>query len=205
MRGRAGGKLFPRALPARRVTRKRMPHNIVYFDLETQRSAGDVGGWDKKDRMGMSIGVTYSTAAGAYRIYGESDASELIDELNAADLVIGFNHVGFDYAVLQAYSMWNIEEQVTSLDLLLDLEVKLGHRIKLDDIATASLGTGKTADGLDAIRWWREGKILQIAEYCCFDVKVTKMVHEYGAKHGHVRYKDRFGQERSVEVNWSLD
>jgi DEAD/DEAH box helicase domain-containing protein len=113
--------------------------------------------------------------------------------------------VGFDYAVLQAYSMWNIEEQTKSLDLLLDLEVKLGHRIKLDDIATASLGTGKTADGLDAIRWWREGKILQIAEYCCFDVKVTKLVHEYGAQHGHVKYKDRFGQERSVDVAWSLE
>ena len=182
-----------------------MARNIVYFDLETQRSTGDVGGWDKKDRMGMSVGVTYSTAAGAYRIYGEEEVGALIEELSTADLVIGFNHVGFDYAVLQAYSMWNIEEQTKSLDLLLDLEVKLGHRIKLDDIATASLGTGKTADGLDAIRWWREGKILQIAEYCCFDVKVTKLVHEYGAQHGHVRYKDRFGQERSVDVAWSLE
>lgn len=182
-----------------------MARNIVYFDLETQRSAGDVGGWNKKELMGLSIGVTYSTASGAYRIYGESDAAALIDELTAADLVIGFNHISFDYAVLQAYSMWNIVEQVTSLDLLVDLESKLGHRLKLDDIATASLGTGKTADGLDAIRWWREGKILQIAEYCCFDVKVTKMVHEFGARHGHVLYKDRFGQQRSVDVAWTLD
>ena len=182
-----------------------MARNIVYFDLETQRSAGDVGGWDKKDRMGMSVGVTYSTAAGAYRIYGEDEAGALIDELSAADLVIGFNQVGFDYAVLQAYSMWNVAEQTTSLDLLLDLEVKLGHRIKLDDIATASLGTGKTADGLDAIRWWREGKILLIAEYCCFDVKVTRLVHEFGANNGYIKFKDRFGQERSVNVPWTLD
>lgn len=182
-----------------------MPRNIVYFDLETQRSAGDVGGWDKKERMGMSVGVTYSSASRSYRIYGEDEAGALIDELSAADLVIGFNHVGFDYVVLQAYSMWNVAEQTTSLDLLLDLEVKLGHRIKLNDIATASLGTGKTADGLDAIKWWREGKILQIAEYCCFDVKVTKMVHEYGATHKFVKYKDRFGQERSVAVEWTLE
>lgn len=182
-----------------------MARNIVYFDLETQRSAGDVGGWDKKDRMGMSVGVTYSTAAGTYQIYPESEAEALISELAAADLVIGYNHVGFDYAVLQAYSMWNIDDQMKSLDLLLDLEVRLGHRIKLDDIATASLGTGKTADGLDAIRWWREGKILQIAEYCCFDVKVTKMVHEFGARHGFVKYRDRFGQESRVDVQWSLE
>ncbi len=30
--------------------------DIVYFDLETQRTANDVGGWDKKDLMGMSLG-----------------------------------------------------------------------------------------------------------------------------------------------------
>jgi len=58
---------------------------------------------------------------------------------------------------------------------------------------------------LDAIRWWREGRILLIAEYCCFDVKVTRLVHEFGAKNGYVKFKDRFGQERSVNVPWTLD
>jgi DEAD/DEAH box helicase domain-containing protein len=98
--------------------------------------------------------------------------------------------------------MWDVESQMTSLDLLLDIEKKLGHRIKLDDIATASLGTGKTADGLDAIRWWREGKIMKIAEYCCFDVKVTKLVHEFGVRNGYVRFRDRYGRDQTVEVDW---
>ncbi len=39
-----------------------MPRDIVYFDLETQRTANDAGGWGRKRDMGMSIGVTYSTA-----------------------------------------------------------------------------------------------------------------------------------------------
>ena len=72
-------------------------------------------------------------------------------------------------------------------------------------VASATLGAEKTADGLQALRWFREGRMLEIAEYCCFDVKVTKLVHEYGAQHGHVKYKDRFGQERSVDVAWSLE
>ncbi|SVD47975.1 uncharacterized protein METZ01_LOCUS400829, partial [marine metagenome] len=42
--------------------------NIVYFDLETMRSADDVGGWSHIDKMGMSIGVTYSTGNGGYSI-----------------------------------------------------------------------------------------------------------------------------------------
>ena len=183
-----------------------MGENIVYFDLETQRSAGDVGGWDHKEKMGMSLGVTYSTATGGYRIYAENEAEELVNELTGADLVIGFNHVGFDYAVLQAYTMWNLEERTKSLDLLVDLEKVIGHRIKLDALATASLGKhkGKTADGLDAIKWWREGRMLEIAEYCCYDVKITKLVHEFGARHGFVRFENRFGQIVQAEVNWTL-
>lgn len=176
--------------------------NIVYFDLETQRLASDVGGWGHKDKMGISIGVTYSTAAGAYRIYSEAEASEMADELRAADLVVGFNHVGFDLAVLQPYTMWDLPSQTVNLDLLIDLEQKLGHRLKLESIASASLGFGKTADGLEAIRWWREGKIMEIAKYCAYDVKVTKAIHEYGAEHCHVKYLDRFGRPQIVEVKW---
>mgnify|MGYP000467476365 CR=1 FL=1 len=61
-----------------------MARNIVYFDLETQRSAGDVGGWDKKDRMGMSVGVTYSTKLGEYRIYPEKRVDDLVERDDAA-------------------------------------------------------------------------------------------------------------------------
>lgn len=178
--------------------------DYVYFDLETMRTADDVGGWGNKDKMGMSIGVTYSSKLKEYKIYGEEDAQALIDQLVRADLVIGFNHINFDYAVLQGYTVFEVAEQVLSLDLMVDLEASLGHRPKLDAVASASLGTGKSADGLQAIRWWREGKIMEIAEYCCFDVKVTKMVHEYGARHGMVKYLNRFNQEQEVEVNWSL-
>jgi DEAD/DEAH box helicase domain-containing protein len=59
--------------------------NIVYFDLETQKSAEEVGGWDKVRDLKMSVGVTYSTQRGGYRIYGEQDVPELIRELQRAD------------------------------------------------------------------------------------------------------------------------
>lgn len=180
-----------------------MPRNIVYFDLETMRSAGDVGGWDHKDKMGMSIGVTYSTAAGQYMIYDEPMAEQLIDELAGADLVVGYNHIDFDYRVLQGYSLWDVTGRMRSLDLMVELETRMGYRPKLEDVAIATLGTGKTADGVEAIKWWREGKIMLIAEYCCFDVKVTRMVHEYGVAHKKVRVRDRFGRDVEVEVDWS--
>jgi len=71
--------------------------NIVYFDLETQRTANDVGGWDKKRDMGMSLGVTYSSHLNEYRIYSEKCVNDLICQLLRADLVVGFNVVNFDY------------------------------------------------------------------------------------------------------------
>lgn len=179
-----------------------MSRNIVYFDLETQRTANDAGGWDRKRDMGISVGVTYSTAAGAYRVYSEKRVNDLVDELMKADLVVGFNVINFDYEVLMGYTILDLPSQIPTLDLLVELEKKLGHRLGLDAVATATLGVGKTGDGLDAIRWWREGRVLDIAEYCCFDVKVTKLVHEYGVGHKHLLYTDRFQQKRRVDIDW---
>ena len=142
------------------------------------------------------------TATGKYRIFREQDADALVQQLLAADLVIGFNQIYFDYEVLMAYTILDLRDQLKSLDLMLDLERELEHRPKLEAVAMASLGVGKTADGLQAIRWWQEGKLLDIARYCCFDVKVTKMVHEYGVEHGHVKYVDKFGRVQAVPVDW---
>jgi len=178
--------------------------DIVYFDLETQRTANDVGGWDKKHEMGMSLGVTYSSKDQTYEIFSEDRAEQLIRRLQRADLIVGFNHVRFDYDVLMAYTILDLRENLVSLDLLQEVERIAGHRLKLEDIAQATLGVGKTADGLDAIRWWREGKILEIAKYCCFDVKVTRLVHEFGAANKKIYFNDRFGRRNSLDVDWRL-
>lgn len=183
--------------------------NIVYFDLETQRSFGDVGGFANKGKMGISIAVTYSTARGTYEIYRESELDKLGEELCRADLVVGWNHLQFDYPVLQPYIFPTLADQTLNLDMMVSLEEKLGFRLKLDSAASASLGVGKTADGLDALRWWQEYKrtgdfavLRKIAEYCAYDVKVTKCVHEYALEHGHLKYEDRGGHLQEVAVDW---
>ena len=184
--------------------------DIVYFDLETQRSFGDVGGAKNKDKMGISVGVAYSTRTGQYHIFGEDQTDALVDMLLKADLVVGYNHIYFDYPVLQGYTILDLPNQTLNLDMLIGVEKVLGHRLKLDSIASATLGTGKSADGLDALRWWQQHKktgdlepLMKIAEYCCYDVKVTKEVHEYALKHGHLKYNDRNGNPTQVEVDWS--
>ena len=174
--------------------------NIVYFDLETQRTANDVGGWDKKSLMGISVGVSFSTATGSYEIFTENRIGDLIDLLSRADLVVGYNNRRFDYEVLMGYTILDLPHYLPTLDLLEVVEKAAGHRLSLDSVAMATLGIGKTAEGLDAIRWWREGKMMEIAEYCCFDVKVTKLVHEYAVEHGELHYIDRFSRKQSLKI-----
>jgi len=175
--------------------------NIVYFDLETQKAAEEVGGWNNIRDMRMSVGVTFSTARGTYQIYSEKRVNDLIAELLRADVVVGFNNLRFDYEVLHAYTVVDLT-QVPTLDMLVEVQKKLPHRLSLDSIAVSTLGVEKTSEGMQAIRWFREGKLLEIAEYCCYDVKITRLVHEYGARHRQLFYRNRFGNKLSVPVCW---
>jgi hypothetical protein len=177
--------------------------NIVYFDLETQKSAEEVGGWDKISAMGMSVGVTYSTARGDYKIYGEKQVDELLKDLQRADLIVGFNNLRFDYEVLHGYTTMDLR-QLPTLDMLVDLQNTLQHRLSLDSIATATFGVEKTAEGLQAIEWFKQGKLVDIAEYCCYDVKITKLVHEFGTQNKQLHYTNRFGKKMTVPVKWEL-
>jgi DEAD/DEAH box helicase domain-containing protein len=180
-----------------------MPRDIVYFDLETQRTANDAGGWARKGDMRMSVGVVYSTATGRYEVFGEAQVDRLVERLRRADLVVGFNVVNFDYQVLMGYTILDLVAELRTADLMADMEKRVGHRLGLDAIAHATLGIQKTAAGLDAIRWWREGRILEIAEYCCFDVKVTRLVHEHGCRHKELFFHDRFARRHRVEIDWT--
>jgi DEAD/DEAH box helicase domain-containing protein len=189
------------AVSAKVAAAKRLMKNVVYFDLETQKSAEEVGGWNNIRDMRMSIGVTFSTQRGGYKIYGEKEIDQLINELLRADLVVGFNNLRFDYEVLHGYSVVDLT-QVPTLDMLVELQKALNHRLSLDAIAACTLGVEKTAEGMQAIEWFRQGKLLEIAEYCCYDVKITRLVHEYGAAHKQLSYRNRFGNKLSVAVAW---
>ena len=180
-----------------------------YFDLETQRSFNDVGGAANLGQMRVSVGCSFCTDSGEYRVYPEDELEDLIRLLIGADLVVGYNHLHFDYGVLEGYTVLDLVSRTVNLDLMADLKETMGRRVGLGHVAAATLGAGKTAVGVDALKWWREHKttgssepLMRIAEYCAYDVKVTKCVHEYGQKHGHIKFDDGSGREQEVSVDW---
>ena len=74
--------------------------------------------------------------------------------------------------------------------------------LRLDSIAKATLGTTKTADGLQSVLWYRNGELDKVAEYCKADVDITRRVYEFGRENGFVYYYSRLGSKLKVAVNW---
>jgi DEAD/DEAH box helicase domain-containing protein len=88
--------------------------------------------------------------------------------------------------------------------MLEDIYQTLGFRVSLDKLASATLGEKKLADGVQAVQWYKEGKIDKIIEYCKKDVEITKRLHEYGCKQGFVCFTGRGGVKQPIPVNWKL-
>lgn len=177
---------------------------VVYFDLETQRVFEDVGGRHHLDRLGLAAAVTYSEADGGFVEYLEGDVQTLIRRLLKAPLVVGFNLLRFDYEVLAGYA----EEAdglytVPTLDLMYELEAVLGFRPALDELARATLGVAKSANGLDAVRWFREGRIDEVMRYCRDDVELTRRLFWEGLRGGRLRVSDRRGRVVEVTAPWA--
>jgi DEAD/DEAH box helicase domain-containing protein len=175
--------------------------NIVYFDLESQKLFGEVGGRDASKLL-LACGVTWSTARNDFAVYWENDVQALIAELKSADRVIGFNTIKFDYEVLRPYAPDENFRALRSTDMLQDIYRALNFRLSLDTVARATLGTTKTADGLMSVQWFRNGELDKVAEYCKADVDITRRVYEFGRDHGFIHYYSRLGSKLRVPVNW---
>jgi DEAD/DEAH box helicase domain-containing protein len=177
-----------------------MHPNEVYYDIETQLSAEEVGGWGNAHLMLISVAVTWSPED-LFKLWEAPTAPQLIEYLSGFESVVSFNGDGFDSRVLGYYGNIDLVSR-HSFDVLVDLTRRLGHRVSLDSLASATLGIGKSADGLIALQWWKEGKIEQIAEYCRQDVQVLVDIVQFGRANGLVKYSDRSGGIRSVAVTW---
>lgn len=176
----------------------------VYFDVETQRSAQEVGGWHNAHLMRLAIAVVYDEATDSFESYTEDRAEALVERIFSAPLVIGFNIVRFDYAVLRAYTTRDFE-RVRTFDLLEDVRRRLGRRIGLGHLGEETLGRPKTADGLQSLEWFRQGDLKRVEDYCRADVALMRDLVRYAADEGHVVIRRRDGHAVRVRVDWDSE
>lgn len=177
---------------------------IGFFDLETQRLANEVGGWRNKHLMRVSVAVLYETPAETFHVYLEEDVPRLIKHLQQLDLIVGFNILAFDYEVLKAYTPIDFNKLVT-FDLLKEIHQKLGFRLSLDHLATQCLGRCKSGDGLQAVKWLREGKLDLVVDYCKEDVALTRDLFYHGLQKGYLLYKNKQEQLLRIPTEWKLE
>jgi len=175
--------------------------NTLFFDVETQRLADEVGGWRYISKLGLAAAVTYSTGDGLFRHYTEDQVANLVSELQSADLVVGFNILRFDYEVLRPYTTVDLL-RLPTVDMLAHIHQQLGFRVSLDSLAVATLGTKKSADGIQAVRWYKQGRLDEVLAYCEQDVVVTRDLYEFGRAHKYLQYRDKYRGLRQVAVNW---
>ncbi len=171
------------------------------LDIETQRSAAEVGGWHRADRMRVSCAVLYDSRTDEFFDFVEGQIPMLLAHLQTLDLVVGFNIKRFDYKVLSAYTDMDFR-RLPTLDILERVKAQLGYRLSLDHLATVTLDAGKTADGLDALRWWREGKIARILSYCRSDVAITRDLFRFGRDHRYLLFRNKAKQTVRLPVKW---
>jgi DEAD/DEAH box helicase domain-containing protein len=178
-------------------------HRILFLDIETQRSAEEVGGWHNKHLMRVATAVAYDSQEDAFEVYGEDRVHDLITKLQTADLIVGFNIEDFDYNVLRGYSSFRFA-QLPTFDILKEISKQLGYRLSLNHLAHKTLNQKKSADGLQSLQWFKEGKIAEVIAYCRQDVQITQNLFLFGLANGYLLFETKTGQLVRLPVEWNI-
>jgi DEAD/DEAH box helicase domain-containing protein len=179
--------------------------NVLVLDVETQYLTEQIaGGWSAVDKLKVALVVTWDEKNGM-RTWYEDDVPRLLMELRNFQPIVTFNGENFDFKVLSAYGPVDFLNS-RSTDMLAIMSKKLGFRVKLESVALATLGWGKTGSGKESVAWWQSGdpeKRRKVAEYCTKDVELTRDLYFFGKEKGYVFIDDvRQGGVRRVEVSW---
>ena len=173
------------------------------LDIETKNTFSDVGGQQNLKMLDMSFIGIYSYDKDKYFSFHEKDFDKLSDFFNDVGLIIGFASNRFDVPILNKYVTHDLFA-IPRVDVLDEIEMASGKRIGLDLLASVNLGIGKTADGLKAVEYYKEGKLKELEDYCIQDVKVTKDVYDLAKKQGYLLVPDKFTGE-NVKVDLSFE
>lgn len=176
--------------------------NEIVFDVETQNTFADVD--NDFSRLKISCVSIYRYETNGYQSFEEHELLRLWPLLEKADRIIGYNSGHFDLPILNNYYLGDLSK-FSHLDLIDEVKKNVGFRLKLNDIARATLdNVQKSADGLQAIRWWNEGKIDEIKRYCEQDVRVTKEIYDFGRKNRQLFYCSLAGEVVPFRVDFSF-
>lgn len=179
--------------------------NRIVLDIETQNLFSDVGGKENLIKLLLSVAGVFSYADNSFLTFTESEMSEFENLLKRTDLIIGFNIDHFDLPILQKYLSLDIGK-IPTLDIMNEVVNVMGHRVSLDDLVSNTLGKRKSASGLMAVEYWRDGRMDELKKYCLDDVRLTRDLYEHGLQNGEIKFTARDANLpyiKTIKVDWS--
>ena len=172
----------------------------IVFDIETKNTFHDVKSNDAV-ALDLSIVCIYDSLNNEYSSFLEEELYKLWSIIEQADMLIGYNSDYFDIPLLNKYYQGDLT-QIKSLDILKEIKDALGKRIRLDQVAEATLGKKKSGHGLQAVTWWKQGEIEKIRKYCLDDVRITKEIYDFALANDYLKYA-LAGEEKIIKLDTS--
>src|SRR3990167_9037441 len=165
-------------------------HNVIVFDCEIKNEIdGKNIGWRDFGRMGHAVSSLYDYRSGDYCIYFDDNLDRMVERINEADLVVGFNIVEFDLPLIAVSAKAQLRPDIAMncYDMLPVTRRSTGWRagrfpsgMKLDDHLLAMYGTAgmKSGHGANAPNLWQEKKLGELCSYVLRDVNREKALFE---------------------------
>ncbi|MCL5733366.1 MAG: ribonuclease H-like domain-containing protein [Patescibacteria group bacterium] len=184
--------------------------DTLVVDIETQNFFTDPAvGRDNFAALKISVIGVYSYLQDKFFAFEENEIEKAAELFSNAELVVGFSINRYDVPVLHNYfqklpegkkvDLWKKER----LDILDEIEIAVGHRVKLDSLAHANLGTGKTGEGSHAIELYKNGEMEKLKSYCLNDVLITRDIYNLGKQNNFLLVPQRGKEDvKKVSFNW---
>lgn len=142
-------------------------------------------GWNDHANMGISLIGAWLSWDNSIRIYPQSAFDKFQEAVKQSDLIVGFNSISFDDKLCRANGI-DIE---TDYDLLSEVWAAAGMPrqytygvtrpgYRLEDLAQANLGKGKSGSGELAPELWQRGKQSEVVRYLTDDILLTKAIFD---------------------------
>lgn len=177
--------------------------NEIVLDLETQNTFADLGPHRYAELRVSVVGI-YDYSRDKFLAFREENLKDLWPLLETAERIIGFNSRYFDLPVLNKYYGGDLTK-LPQLDMLEEIKKALGFRLKLNDVARATLGVEKSSHGLQAVEWFQQGEFAKVEQYCLDDVKITRDLYEFGKKNRQLFFPELSGNKiKPFPINFSV-
>lgn len=169
----------------------------LYIDVLPERTAEEVGGFSREATRarGFALAMTWDTAHG-FRSFTAAQGEQMIELMQHAECVVGYNCKAFDFEILQFYP-------TRYCDLLIEIRNAATELVPLTR-AFRNFGTRPVlSSGIAMANRWRLGKRAEVITAFSRHVGAIRRLHQHILEHGWVLYQSWDGNVKKAQVEFT--